>query len=94
MINSFLVYESKNNNAKNPHHKTVDLSSSANTFLDIEMIKIFEKSVTEDCPYLIQLDNSDWSSWVKRRRKYWEEEKKVSVTYHHLSRSVYVVPMQ
>lgn len=88
------MYESKNKNAKNPLHKTVDLSSSANTFLDIEMIKIFEKSIKEDCPYLIQLDNSDWSGWVKRRRKYWEEEKGVSVTYHHLSRGVYVVPMR
>jgi hypothetical protein len=94
VINSFLVYESKNNNAKNPHHKTVDLSSSVNPLIDIELIKIFEKSIAEDCPYLVQLDNSNWSAWVKRRRKYWEEEKMVSVTYHHLSRSVYVVPMR
>ena len=94
MINSFLVYTSKNNNAKKPLHKTVDLSSSTNTYLDVEMIKIFEKSIEEDCHYLIQLDNSDWSEWVKRRRQYWEEEKRVSVTYHNLSRSIYVVPMR
>ena len=94
MINSFLVYTSENNNPKNPLHKTVDLSSSTNTYLDVEMIRIFEKSIEEDCPYLIQLDNSDWSEWVKRRRQYWEEEKRVSVTYHNLSRSIYVVPMR
>jgi hypothetical protein len=94
MINSFLVYTSENNNPKNPLHKTVDLSSSTNTYLDVEMIGIFEKSIEEDCPYLIQLDNSDWSEWVKRRRQYWEEEKRVSVTYHNLSRSIYVVPMR
>jgi len=93
MINSFLVYESKNN-AKNPLHKTVDLSSSVTPLIDIELIKIFEKSIAEDCPYLVQLDNSNWAAWVKRRRQYWEEEKRVSVTYHHLSHSVYVVPMR
>jgi hypothetical protein len=94
VINSFLVYEAKNKNAKNPFHKTVDLSSSGTPLIDIELIKIFEKSIAEDRPYLVQLDNSNWSAWVKRRRKYWEEEKDVSVTYHHLSRSVYVVPMR
>ena len=94
MINSFLVYTSENNNAKKSIHKTIDLSSSTNTYLDVEMIKIFEKSIAEDCPYLIQLDNCDWSDWIKRRRQYWEEEKRVSVTYHYLTRCVYVVPMR
>jgi len=94
MINSFLVYTSKNNNAKNPPYITVDLSSSGSGYLDVEIIKIFEQSIQENQPYLITLDNSNWSDWIKRRRKYWEEEKGVSVTYHHLSRSVYVVPMR
>ena len=94
MINSFLVYTSENNNAKNPSYITVDLSSSGGGYLDVELIRVFEKSILENQPYLIKLDNSNWSDWVKRRRKYWEEEKGVSVTYHHLTRSVYVVPMQ
>ena len=94
MINSFLVYTSKNNNAKNPPYIAVDLSSSGSGYLDVEIIKIFEQSIQENQPYLIALDNSNWSDWIKRRRKYWEEEKGVSVTYHHLSRSVYVVPMR
>jgi hypothetical protein len=88
------VYNSKNNNAKTPHHITVNLSSSPTTMMDIEMIKIFEQSISENNPYLIQLDNTDWTDWIKRRREYWEQEKGVSITYHTLSNSVYVVPMQ
>jgi len=88
------VYKSENN-AKNLPHTTVDLSSaSSDTLLDLEMIKIFEKSLLEDRPYLIQLDNGKWVGWVKRRREYWEREKGVSVTYHILSNSVYVIPMR
>jgi len=88
------VYTTKNNNAKNLPHTTIDLSSSGSGYLDVELIKIFEQSIQENRPYLVSLDNSNWSDWVKRRRKYWEEEKGVSVTYHHLTRSVYVVPMR
>jgi len=94
VINSFLVYNSKNNNAKNPHHTTVILSSASTTLLDVEMIAIFEKSRTENRPYLIQLDSNEWYGWIKRRREYWEQEKRISLTYHMLTNSVYVIPMQ
>ena len=94
MINSFLVYDSKNNNAKNPHHITVHLSSSQTTLADIEMIKIFDRSIQENKPYLIQLEDGQWHRWVMRRREYWELEKGVSITYHRLTNSVYVVPMR
>ena len=94
MINSFLVYDSKNNNAKNPYHITVHLSSSHTTLADIEMIKIFDRSIQENIPYLIQLEDGQWHRWVMRRREYWEQEKGVSITYHRLTNSVYVVPMR
>jgi mannose/cellobiose epimerase-like protein (N-acyl-D-glucosamine 2-epimerase family) len=88
------VYDPKNNNAKNPYHITVHLSSSQTTLADIEMIKIFDRSIQENIPYLIQLEDGQWHTWVMRRREYWEQEKGVSITYHRLTNSVYVVPMR
>lgn len=88
------MYTTKTNNAENPPYISIDLSSAGGGYLDVELIKIFELSIQQNQPYLINLDNSDWADWIKRRRKYWEDEKGVSVTYHHLTRSVYVVPMQ
>ena len=61
--------------------------------VDVELVKIFERSLKENIPYLIQLEEYNWNGWIKRLRKYWEEERKLSITYHTLSKSVYVIPM-
>ena len=63
------MYDSKNNNAKNPHHITVHLSSSQTTLADIEMIKIFDRSIQENKPYLIQLEDGQWNEWVNEAQK-------------------------
>jgi hypothetical protein len=94
MINSFLVYTSENNNAKNPIYKTASLSSSPTTMLDIELVNIFQQSVKENTPYLVELGDVSWEGWIKRQRKYWEEEKGVSITYHALTKSIWIVPMR
>lgn len=87
------MYTKKKDNAKNPTHRTASLSGDL-VFADIEMVKIFEKSLAENTPYLIDLNGVSYDGWVKRRRKYWEEEKGLSITYHALTKSVWVIPMQ
>jgi hypothetical protein len=87
------VYESKNKNAKNPFYKTAILSSSPATMVDIELVNIFQQSIKENIPYLVELADVSWEGWIKRRRKYWEEEKGVSITYHALTKSIWIVPM-
>lgn len=87
------MYTSENNIAKKLPFKTASLSSQPSTMMDVELVKLFEQSLQENTPYLIELDNMSWNGWVKRLRKYWEEERKLSITYHALTNSVYVVPM-
>ena len=62
--------------------------------LDVELVRLFEQSLQENIPYLIELDNLNYNGWVKRLRKYWEEEKGLSITYHALTKSIWVIPMR
>lgn len=91
VINIDLVYTEINIDAKKPKHKTVSLSNSS--FFDVELVKLFDRSLRENTPYLIELRGISCDGWVKRLRKYWESEKKLSITYHHRTNSIWVVPM-
>ena len=88
------MYTTKTDNAKSLIYKTATLSSSPTSMLDIELVNIFEQSIKENSPYLIELVVVSWEGWIKRQRKYWEEEKGVSITYHALTKSIWVVPMR
>jgi len=85
------VYNESNKNAEKPFYKTAKLSN--HIFLDIELVKIFDRSLIENTPYLIELDGVSYEGWIKRQRQYWETEKGLSIAYHSKSNSVWVVPM-
>ena len=91
VINIDLVYTETNIDAKKPIHKTASLSNSS--FFDVELVKLFDRSLIENTPYLIELDSGHYEGWIERQRKYWETEKGLSITYHATSKSVWVVPM-
>ena len=91
VINIDLVHTKTKIDAKNPSYKTVKLFS--HIFFDIELVKIFDRSLIENTPYLIELDSGHYEGWVERQRKYWETEKGLSITYHATSKSVWVVPL-
>jgi hypothetical protein len=88
------VYTTKIKNSKNPIYKIVSLSSSPTSMFDIELVNIFQLSIKENIPYLVELDNVSCEGWVKRQRKYWEEEKGVSITYHALTKIIWIIPMR
>ena len=86
------MYTTKIKNSKNPIYKIVSLSSSPTSMFDIELVNIFQLSIKENIPYLVELDNVSCEGWVKRQRKYWE--KGVSITYHALTKIIWIIPMR
>lgn len=91
VINIALVHTETNINAKKPFYRTATLSN--HIFLDIELVKIFDRSLIENVPYLVELDGVSYEGWIKRQRRYWETEKGLSITYHAKTNSVWIVPM-
>ena len=88
------MYTEEKDITKKTFFKTASLSLQPSTMIDVELVKLFQKSLEENIPYLIELGECGWEDWIKRYRKYWEEEKELSITYHTLTRSVWVVPMR
>ena len=91
VINICLVYDNTKNSASSPIYKTARLSN--HIFLDIELVRIFDRSLSENIPYLVELDSINYEGWVNRQRKYWESEKGLSIAYHIKSNSVWIVPL-
>jgi len=87
------VYTSKDDIAKKPFYKTATLSNLT-TFVDVELVKLFEASVKENIPYHIELGSMNWADWIKRCRKYWEEEKGLNIAYHAKTNSVWLIPTE
>ena len=87
------MYKSKQI-AKIIPYKKASISYSPSTMVDVELVKIFETSIKENTPYLIELHRTIWLDWIKRHKEYWEKQKGLSIAYHVPTHNIFVVPIK
>jgi len=62
--------------------------------LDVEIVKIFEQSLAEDVPYMIELHNTRFADWIERHKEYWEKNRNLRITFHTPTHNVWAIPIR